>query len=58
MYKVKPKFSGLGVKVFVIRAGRQIVINLDNATPEQLELLAKKKHPAVVEEKKKTGGGK
>ncbi len=36
-----------GAEVQIVRSGRLIKVDLDNATKQQLEELFKRKHPAV-----------
>jgi hypothetical protein len=36
-----------GTEVQIVRSGRLIKVDLDNATKGQLELLLKMKHPAI-----------
>ena len=41
-----------GTEVQIVRSGKLMKVDLDNATKQQLDLLYKLKHPAVEVEKK------
>lgn len=46
-FKVVKGFAG--VEVQIVRSGKLLKVDLDNATKQQLDLLYKLKHPAVEE---------
>ena len=52
MLSVKKEYQGKGTKgTFVLLDGREIFVDLDNATQEQLKLLKDNKHEFVTEKK-------